>query len=252
MKKIILLFTIVCVGQLYGMEPTYHTLPKELQNEIVSTALATSKSVDDAVNMIKKLGTLYGVHYSTQAATNLLMTILPNDIGQAIDEVKKLQGTTLEDFTKLVHLLAGKFTRTTTENIAKRFDAPIAQTYIDLGEQLLGVMFDDHPFKVSALIKNGADINFSAASYSFADMKDVIKSPLSVAIEELNVTAVEVLLRPGIKITKDALSRAEVLSRASSDEIKDWRPDAKGDEAKRIYTLLLEAELKKLKETREK
>ena len=96
MKKLFLLSALICAGQMYGMEPLYHTLPKELQKEIFNTALATSTSVADAVNAIKAVGTLHGVKYSTQAALDLLMKTLPNDLDQAIKAVTNLHGTEIE------------------------------------------------------------------------------------------------------------------------------------------------------------
>ena len=93
--------------------------------------------------MIKKLGILYGVQYSPQAAMNLLITTLPEYFDQAINQVKNLQGTTLEDFTKLVHLLAYVYA-VPTMDIAKKFNTLISKKYEKLGNRLLsGVFFSD-------------------------------------------------------------------------------------------------------------
>jgi hypothetical protein len=169
MKKLILLFTIVCANQLYGMEPSpWEQLPKELQEKIVNTALATSKSVDDAVNAIKAFGTLHKVHYSTQAATNLLMKTLPNDLHKAINAVKNLQGTTPQDFTKLMHILADKF-NTNTLSIASEFinlnlNKTTAQNYIELSKKLLAIMLGKNNIpEAEKLIAEGADILYEPA-----------------------------------------------------------------------------------------
>jgi hypothetical protein len=172
MKKLILLFTIVCsAGQLYGMEPElnptlWEQLPKELKQEIISTTLATSNSVDDAVNAIKALGTLHGVRYNTQAAIGLLIKTLPNDPDKAINQVKNLQGTTLEAFTTLVHLVSDKFPEIATEAIAEKFETPTAQKYVELGNALLmlsGTHIATTINEARQIIKDdGADVNFTA------------------------------------------------------------------------------------------
>ena len=84
MKKIALLLTIVCTSQLYTMkriygmepEPSYETLPPELKQEIINTALATNKKLSKKIEMIKNLSALHGVQYDN-----------------------------LKDFTTLVHIL---------------------------------------------------------------------------------------------------------------------------------------------------
>ncbi len=53
MKKLVLLLTIVCAGQLYGMEPeqkmgAFGKLPQELHKE-VANALAKSKDLEQAI-----------------------------------------------------------------------------------------------------------------------------------------------------------------------------------------------------------
>ena len=151
------MFTLICTGRIYGMEsqPLYDTLPKELQDELVNTALATNKSVDDVVNTIKALGSLYRVPYNTQAAINLFMKTLPNDLHKAINAVKNLQGTKPEDFTKLVHILANKF-NTTTAKIAITFNTPTAQQYINLWTKAKDLPDTN---TLAQLIENGLDVN---------------------------------------------------------------------------------------------
>ncbi len=114
MKKIILLLTMLCVSQLYGMEQPKKELslleaenigglPKELQDRITQTAIASSNNLDEAITIIKKLSTSFGVRYD------------------------KLFNN-LEDFTQLVHKLADKFKISTIE-VAKPFRTPISQKY---------------------------------------------------------------------------------------------------------------------------
>ncbi len=90
MKKLILLFTITCAAsQMYGMETeNIGGLPKEIQNQITQTAIASSKNLNETVVMIKRLSTSFGISYD-----------------KLFDNIK--------DFTKLVHMLADKFDAST-------------------------------------------------------------------------------------------------------------------------------------------
>ena len=61
MKKLILLFTIVCAGQLYGMVPEYvikagdmASLPQEIRKFIVLT-LVESSNLEEAITAIRLL-----------------------------------------------------------------------------------------------------------------------------------------------------------------------------------------------------
>jgi hypothetical protein len=194
MKKIALLFTILCVGQLYGMEEQspYHALPKELQKEIVNTALATSKSVDNAVDAIRIFGTLHKVHYGTQSATNLLMTMLPNDLNQAINQIKNLQGTTPQDFTKLVHILADKF-KTNTLSVASQFinlkiNRTAAEKYIDSGLSFSQAIMTRNLTALNTLINEGADVNFTNSNG---------EGPLKWATEKKSQEIIKILRAAG-------------------------------------------------------
>lgn len=254
MKKIFLLGALVCVGQMYGMEPmepenSYELLPKELKQGIINNALATSKNVNQVINAIKAFGALHGMHYDTQTATDLLVQTLPDNLDEAIDEIKNLQETTLEDFTQLVHLLADKFNMT-TQKIAKKFTMPIAETYLNFGSWLLEHMKDRGAFihtKVINLIKKGADVNYSGVNFS-CNGAVYEGSPLGLAIANLNVAAIKTLLRFGVKISDEDLSMAASMSEISKEKIKRRHLWAKGDEALIIYKLLLEAQIKAVEE----
>ena len=106
MKKTALLFTILCVGQLYGMENphpelgAFGQLPEELHKEIVKT-LATSNNLEATIGAIKVAGTLQGVRYDN-----------------------------LKDFTRLVNVLADTFGVSTVE-VAKKFNTPTAKQYLN-------------------------------------------------------------------------------------------------------------------------
>ncbi len=176
MKKLILLFTILCIGQLYGMEAQHISeLPGELQKIIIKKALAQSNNLDKTINMIGKLSTLYGIQYN------------------------------IKDFTQLVHILADKF-NTSTEHIAQEFNTPIAQKYLDLGRKLynLKVIRYSPLFvnRVTQLMKDGADINFNTISghsqEAYIDngvvkLGDTIDSLLKEAIFQLDVEKIKFL-----------------------------------------------------------
>lgn len=82
MKKTALLFTILCAGQLYGMDPTsldelrrtgpqcIGDLPKELQeqitqnaHDILKNALAKNDNLEDTVKAIKAASAAQGIRY---------------------------------------------------------------------------------------------------------------------------------------------------------------------------------------------
>lgn len=134
MKKItLLLITLLCASALNSMqEPSYATLPSELKQEIVHTALATSNNdLDKTIQMIEKLSALHNVRYDN-----------------------------LEDFTKLVHLLAKKFD-TTPDDIAQKFkQTSIAKKYHDLCKQLYrSILYDSIENNITQVIAQGADID---------------------------------------------------------------------------------------------
>jgi len=149
MKKLLLLSTLVCAGQMYGMESqepmgTFAQLPKELlHQEIIKQAIESSNTLEEAIKAVKMARALSGVQYDN-----------------------------LKNFTKLVHLLADKFD-TTTHEVANEFNTLLAKNYIQLGEQLLQLnnQFnqpnildkDNIRNKIDQLINDGADVNFSTS-----------------------------------------------------------------------------------------
>jgi len=131
MKKIVLLFTIACIGQLYGMEPiepSYKSLPKELQQEIITQALAVSNDPFQAIEMIEKFSILHGVQF---------------------DNIK--------DFTKLVHILADKF-NVSAQDIAYFFETPVSQKYRQLFNTFLRYLRENNLEDIKKSIAQGVDI----------------------------------------------------------------------------------------------
>jgi len=176
MKKIALLFTILCVGALNGMETEHIVkLPLELHKAIVQTALEASSTVDQTIKAIQNASAIHsGVKLNNAEAMNLLQKTLPNNLTQAIDKVKNLQGTEPKDFTKLVHLLAKKF-NISPYQVASLFNTPIAQKYIKLSEKLEPYVSHIRDYGVNVeinnLISQGADVNFyNSHKYNYSPL----------------------------------------------------------------------------------
>ncbi len=141
MKKLILLFTMVCAGQLYGMleapDPRY--LPTDMKYEIMNAAVATSKDLKEAISMIPKLSAFYGVRY-----------------------------TDIKNFTKLLHALANRF-NVTTEEVATQFvdetkKAPdgmayLGKQYLSFLQSLSDAIYKNNVEQIKLLIQQGADVN---------------------------------------------------------------------------------------------
>ena len=170
MKKIALAFTILCVAQLYGMEPKtkeleiYKALSQisELQQEIIKAALAVSNNLDEAVEMIKKFSILHGTSF---------------------DKLFNLQ-----DFTKLVHALGDKFDMA-SQYVANKFGTEIAKQYGTLGEELLGASLGGWAAqvkinKMEPLLLKGADSNFQSDGTTFLHYKG--DTPLSTIFRSID------------------------------------------------------------------
>jgi len=136
MKKITLLFTILCAGQLYGMEAqNISDLPKDVHNEIIKMALATSDNLDEAIKAIKVASALRGIKY---------------------DNLKK--------FTALVGVLAQKFPDLSREEIAQNFNTPLAKQYSELNYKLENALRAQVAYVlkfVKETLDEGADPNYT-------------------------------------------------------------------------------------------
>ncbi len=184
MKKIALLFTLVCVGQLYGMEQeqpkkdlgAFEQLPEDVHNVIINMAFATSNTLHQTIETIK-----------------------------AMSALRRAQYDNLKDFTKLVHILADKFYYD-TDSVARVYNTSTAHTYRGLGSRLLDIASLAHkPIwsgpgvedlsyildRMKQLITEGADVNFSGSQLS---------TPLYKALEKGNAEAVKLLLEFGAKV----------------------------------------------------
>jgi hypothetical protein len=159
MKKILLLFTIVCAGQLYGMDPTslyelrrtgpikpsvakadrpdyLAMLPPEVKGLIV-LAVARSGTLQETIEAIRGL-----------IETNKEFNVMLNDpiIIRAI-----------------IHILVQKF-NTPSEYIAQQLSTKGSEQYITLSKELMATLWQGEYFHYAEnLINRGADIDFQTA-----------------------------------------------------------------------------------------
>ena len=113
----------------------------ELQQEIITKALAVSDSVVEAIDMIKKLSIVHGTSFD------------------------KLFN--LKDFTKLVHILADQFDKS-PYSIALKFNTPIAKKYVELASLLNTSVQHGIVAAAKQFIIEGADVNATSAILYFA------------------------------------------------------------------------------------
>jgi hypothetical protein len=157
MKKMLFLCALVCAGMLNAMENTepkssFYLLLPELRHKIITMALESSTTPDEAIDKVKVLSIIQGVSYDKLFSN-------------------------LKDFTIFVNFLAEKF-NTTTEKVAVSCDLPIGSTYHNLLLFLINASnFRDDIQRVKSLIAQGADINGSISS------NNKILTPLSGALE---------------------------------------------------------------------
>jgi len=177
MKKIALLFTIICVGQLYGMEAeNIRDLTRDIHYAIIDTALTRSKSLPEALNMIQKLSILHGVRYDN-----------------------------LNNFTNLVHKLADKF-NVSTLKVANEFKTPVAEAYVNLAAELFKACQDGNVDKATQLINKGADVNHTR--FLEPTGSGPIKPLLNVALSgNMNIPLISTLAL--IRLLLDAGAQAQ-------------------------------------------
>ncbi len=160
MKKIALLLTIICAGQLYGMDPTslyelrrtgpergrykgFGDLPQDIKGLVVLT-LAQSDTMEEAIQAIRSL-----------TETDTAFNIAANDpiIIRAI-----------------IRILAQKF-NAPSEYIAQQLSTKGSEQYVDLSKSLIATLwqgahfhyFDAIEKSAEDLINAGADIDFQTA-----------------------------------------------------------------------------------------
>lgn len=178
MKKLVLLFTIVCTGQLYGMEPEKHqtvkfgeewaTLPDDIKSLILVALMQSGNDLDSAIKSIVKA-----------SAINVALN-------------KMINYNDLQGFTKIAHMLANKF-GISTFSIAKEFSTQTSKEYVRLLEQAhyyMGEPIGDHVTdEIDELIKEGLDVN---AIYS--DGKSLLQKAI---LTDRGLELVNLLLNSG-------------------------------------------------------
>lgn len=183
---LLLICTILCVNALNGMDPTslcelrrteqepsYATLPKEVKQVIFFTALTASKNFDEKFNVFKNTCALHGIHYHHEAILTTLATQLPDQIDQAANEVKHLQGTTLKHFITLIDVIAKKFPNWPREWIANKFKTQIAGRYNTLGPTFLKTVGKEENSETALknafnLLNDDLDPNYSWIGHAFS------------------------------------------------------------------------------------
>lgn len=183
----ILLFTILCAGQIYGMEkeqPSGGPLVPDVYTEILKKVVERSNTLADAIQAVDIASVLQGIRYDN-----------------------------LKNFTRLVHILADKFHITTQEAAHKIASSlnnllPIAKQYENLASNLNQALENfhsyTHPTKqepldarrnlIKRLIADGADVNYSSSLHSM---------PLeTAAIHANDIQLIKLLLDAGARPDK--------------------------------------------------
>ncbi len=213
MRKLILLFTIACAtGQLYGMEPqnileaqNIMDLPEDVRNEIFETVFTSgANTLQGTIDLVKVKSALLGISYDN-----------------------------LKTFTALMDVLAKKFPNILRKKIAEKFNTPIAQEYVTLGEQLFLPVFnvrlsnrqnEQSPVEdMKKLLKKDADPNYSGDYPATRYMGDpgwhtvleqmyaqILANEEEKGLEYKDGIAIfKLLLEAGAKPTKDFMSQQQ-------------------------------------------
>ena len=238
MKRTKLLFILLCASALNGMETekppyeeTYGSLPTELKQEIISTALAVSNDLPEAISILQKLSVLHGVNYNllTKGDTlkNALMKKFPTIVKDVIvfsveqpelyhkmdtifkeekfwDAVttiqqKKILQDNLKNFTILMHILEDqeknlqrtKYNRPQLNSVANFAQSFETPLAKKYNELGLKLLIASSSTKAAELIKEGADINYSNK------LTSTYFTPLSMASVSGHVEMVKLLLNAG-------------------------------------------------------
>lgn len=214
-------------AQLFAMEPEkpfsnvdFNSLPTDVKGLIVM-ALAESNNAGEAIANLKKISTvskeLHGIingilnnANNIYGFTNSMQMLIKNhnNLNEAITDINQKSEVNQElrnvindmhGFTTLMHILENKFSIYTTEEIAQKFNTPIAQQYIDLGNKLLGTMIITYgPLfvsKATQYINASADINFSKPENAGTGRRK--KTILKIAVHSEEPTKVAFILKLG-------------------------------------------------------
>jgi len=239
MKKVIMLFTVLCTITLNGMKNLeqdrftlehshFKNLAPEIQVMIIQ-ALNTYDNLDDIINIIKSA------------------SLTDWNLNQIINEIYSNK-----KFTALVDTLANKFPHITRQEIAKKFGTPIAKKYIDLSEKLKTDVNDEKPIEnIIQLINEGADANFTSPPIVYSSGHYRVPTALYFAAMNSNINVVKLLLDSGANPYYKDIHNKTVLDDVLNtiESIKKERPtdSIEKQEAYQKYILRLLA-IKKLLE----
>lgn len=147
MKKLALLFTLLCASMLNGMEQPECSRYADLEmgnlspevKAIIVSYLHTYNKLDAIIDAIK-----------TKSMPSTLLTQIITST--EYDNQKK--------FTALVHMLANKF-NVSTATIAHKFATPASMLYVHLGDTLLIAVSQNNLNKIAELFNQHADFNYN-------------------------------------------------------------------------------------------
>ena len=167
----------------------FKSLPKDLKQEIIKMALATSSTLNEAIKTIKTMSALWGIEYDN-----------------------------LKDFTQLMHILADKFD-TTTYDIAQKFNSGTSRLYLKLGTELGDAIRAKNVDEVIRLISMGSDVNFiENKTYFFETKKYRGNTPLIHAIAFPNPIIVKILLEKGANPNLEKQAFESLLDHSKDDQ----------------------------------
>jgi hypothetical protein len=145
MKKVALLFTILCVSILNGMENHRNHNGSHLENLSVEAQAALNAAfktgkLDTVINTIKEISDIDNELYNN-VLFNMIYVI-----------------RYLKEFTTLVHILAKEF-KMDPYKIAEKFKTPTAKRYVELYKQLeKQILNKQNITETKKLIAEGADV----------------------------------------------------------------------------------------------
>lgn len=241
MKKLILLFTIVCANQLYGMEPIepkwslqkaehISQLPQDVRLTIINTALAESNTLVEAINALKNASTLYGVRYDLLKNATLMQALMKRFPGKVREEIalaikqpdvyQELVAT-LEKHQNIDQAIASINENFTFENL-KDFTALVHMLATEFHKTTAQVAKKFNSPIARRYLKLGGELeDVSGAKWERVghSIINLIKqgadvnlsgrtSPLRIAINNVNPHGVNILLKYGAKPTDNDLLKA--------------------------------------------
>src|SRR5262245_56843122 len=184
-KQMILLFTLLCASAINnGMERPQlagaRGLPPEMQanivREMINEALKEYNNLDEVIN-----NTIKAISKTSEE----LKAVVNEEYGSQ------------NRFKALVQKLANKFVDISRDTIAKKLGIPNStKQYVSLGAKLIDAVQTGDINSVTALINQGADVNYSYDHIIGVDVKEKL-TPLIIAVIHEKTDIVQLLLEQG-------------------------------------------------------